>query len=70
MIEILKEINQKLLKKHKDKEEELKKYQLMQKILEIKNCFTSMKIEDAYAILRDLQLPEEKLKQVYIDLIN
>lgn len=29
-----------------------------------------MKIEDAYAILRDLQIPEEKLKQVYIDLIN
>lgn len=69
MIEILKEINQKLLKKHKDKEE-LKKYQLIQKILEIKNCFKSMKIEDAYAILRDLQIPEEKLKQVYIDLIN
>lgn len=70
MIEILKEINQKLLKKKKDNPKELKKYQLIQKILEIKDCFKTMKIEDAYAILRDLQIPEEKLKQVYIDLIN
>ena len=69
MIEKLKSINEKLIKLNKNNDEELKKQLLIKKILEEKDCFLKISIEDAYSILRDLKISEEDLKKVYIELI-
>ncbi len=46
-----------------------KKYQLIEKILNKKDCFLKMDIEYAYSILRDLQIPENEIKMIYSELI-
>lgn len=69
MIEKIKNINEKLIDINKDNQEELKKQLLIKKILETKNPFLNLKVEYAYAILRDLNIPEENLREVYIELI-
>lgn len=70
MIDKLKEINSKLIEINKNNENELKKQRLIEKILMEKNCFLKMSIEDAYAILRDLRIPDDELKNVYFNLID
>lgn len=70
MIETLKQVNNKLIELNKDNEEELHKYKLIENILNQKNCFLNINIEYAYAILRDLQVPEVLIKDVYKKLIN
>ena len=69
MIEKLKSINKKLIDLNKNNDKELKKQLLIKKILEEKDCFLKVSIEDAYSILRDLKISEEDLKKVYIKLI-
>ena len=39
-------------------------------ILIKKDCFLNMSIEYAYSILRDLQIPENEIKNVYTQLIS
>lgn len=70
MIEKLKVINDKYLEMYKENPDKLKKYQLIGKILNEKDCFLKMNIEYAYAILRDLNIPEDKIKEVYLQLIS
>lgn len=70
MIEKLKVINDKYLEMYKENPDKLKKYQLIGKILNEKDCFFKMNIEYAYAILRDLKIPEDKIKEVYLQLIS
>ena len=70
MIEKLKNINEKYIEEYKENPHELKKYELIKKILNEKNCFLKMNIEYAYAILRDLKIPEDKIKEVYLQLIS
>ena len=50
--------------------EQLEKYLLIRKILNTKDSFSKMNIKYAYAILRDLMIPEENLKEVYIKILN
>lgn len=69
MLETLKLRVDKLIEENKDKKEELEKFILIKEILNKENCFINMNIEYAYAILRDLGVPEEKLKEVYLKLI-
>ena len=69
MIEELKNINEKYIEEYKENPHELKKYELIKKILNEKDCFFKMNIEYAYAILRDLNIPEDKIKEVYLQLI-
>ena len=69
MIEKLKSINKKLIYLNKNNDKELKNKLLIKKILEEKDCFLKISIEDAYSILRDLKISEEDLKKVYIKLI-
>ena len=69
MIDKLKMITEKHIEKNKENPEELKKYKLIKNILNQKDCFLNMSIEHAYAILRDLQIPETDLKSVYAQLI-
>lgn len=69
MIDKLKMITEKHIEANKDNPEKLKKYKLIKEILNQKDCFLNMSIEYAYSILRDLQIPESALKNVYSQLI-
>ena len=70
MFNKLKQINELLIEKNKNNKEELKKQKLIQGILSNINCFYNMDIETAYSILRDLEIPEYELKNVYKLLIE
>ncbi len=70
MIDKLKMITEKYIEANKENPEELKKYELIRNILNQKDCFLNMRIEYAYSILRDLQIPENEIKNVYTQLIN
>ena len=70
MIDKLISINEKLIVKYKNNNEQLEKYLLIRKILNTKDSFSKMNIKYAYAILRDLMIPEENLKEVYIKILN
>jgi len=70
MIEKLKMITEKYIEVNKENPDELKKYKLIKEILEQKDCFLNMNIEYAYSILRDLQIPEDEIKNIYIKLIE
>jgi hypothetical protein len=69
MINKLKEINEKCIEENKNNPEKLKKHKLIKEILNQKDCFFNMSIEYAYAILRDLEIPENELITVYRQLI-
>lgn len=69
MIDKLKMITEKHIEANKDNPKKLKKYKLIKEILNQKDCFLNMSIEYAYSILRDLQIPESELKNVYLQLI-
>ena len=69
MIDVLKLRVNKLIEENKDNKEILEKYKLIKEILNKDDCFLNMSIGYAYAILRDLGVPEEKLKSVYLELI-
>ena len=69
MIDVLKLRVNKLIEENKNNKENHEKYKLIKEILNKENCFLNMNIEYAYAILRDLGVPEEKLKDVYLELI-
>lgn len=69
MLEKLRLINNKFLEIKTD-ENELKKHQLIKKILNDDKCFFKMNVEQAYAILRDLDFSKEELKEIYSELID
>lgn len=69
MITKLQEINKRLITLSRNDAKMLEKQLLIQKILAEENCFLKMDVETAYAILRDLQIPEEELKAIYLQLI-
>lgn len=66
MLEKLREINNKLLEINPTN----KKQQLIKKLLQNKDCFLKINITDAYSILDDLKIPDEKKKEVYLELIK
>lgn len=70
MIEVLKAINTRLIVGHIDNPEELKKQELIKKILSEKDCFLKMDIETAYQILEDLKIPQDKMRNIYLELLN
>ena len=70
MLEKLKLIASSLIEINKNNPKELKKYQIIKQILNKKDCFLNMDINYAYTILKDLQIPNEELKKVYMQLID
>lgn len=69
MIEKLKIITEKYINVNQNNPRELKKFELIKRILNTQDCFMHMSIEQAYGILRDLEIPENELKNVYVQLI-
>lgn len=70
MLEKLRMMCNKYIELNKDNYKELKKYKLINEILSNDNCFLHMDVEYAYAILRDLKIPENDLKRIYAILIS
>ena len=70
MIERLNKLTNELIKKNINNTLELKKYKLIKKIINKKDSFLNIDIEYAYSILRDLQIPENEIKQVYLKLLE
>ncbi len=66
MIEKLREINNKILEVAPSNY----KQQLIKKLLQTDDCFFKMNINDAYSILDDLKIPNDKKKEVYLELIK
>ena len=70
MIEELKRINERLLLKNDNNIKEKEKYLIIKKILNKEKAFLKMNIEYAYGILRDLNVPEENIKNIYFQLLD
>jgi hypothetical protein len=70
MVEELKNITEKLILENDNNSKEKDKYLLIRKILNQKEAFLNMNIEYAYAILRDLKIPEDNIKNTYIKLLD
>ena len=69
MLDRLRKINEKLIKLNHDNQEILNKQLLIQKILKEEDCFQKIDVETAFNILKDLQIPQENLKNIYLSLI-
>jgi len=70
MIEELKRINERLLLENDNNINEKEKYLIIKKILNKEKAFLKMNIEYAYGILRDLNVPEESIKNIYFQLLD
>lgn len=70
MIEELKRINERLLLENDNNIKEKEKYLIIKKILNKEKAFLKMNIEYAYGILRDLNIPEENIKNIYFQLLD
>ena len=62
-------INDKIISQTLD-EEKRAKHLLIKKMLNDKQCFFKINIETAYALLRELEIPENDLKSIYLELID
>ena len=70
MIEELIKINERLLLENDNNIKEKEKYLIIKKILNKEKAFLKMNIEYAYGILRDLNVPEENIKNIYFQLLD
>lgn len=70
MVEELKNITEKLILENDNNSKEKDKYLLIRKILNQKEAFLNMNIEYAYAILKDLKIHEDNIKNTYIKLLD
>ena len=70
MIEELKRINERLILENDNNIKEKEKHLIIKKILNKEKAFLKMNIEYAYGILRDLNVPEENIKNIYFQLLD
>ena len=70
MIKKLQLINEKLIKLYVNDKVKIENLMLIQRILKEPNCFLKIDIETAWAILKDLEIPENKIKNVYLELLD
>lgn len=69
MLNELRALNETYIKKASN-DDELKKQMLIKELLKNDRCFFKISIKDAYSILRDLKIKQDKLKIVYEKLIE
>lgn len=70
MLNKLREKNKLLLEKHKDNPELFHKHEVIGGLLKDDYCFIKIDVDMAFSILADLEVKEEKMKQVYLELIS
>lgn len=69
MIEKLRKINDDIIATSVDVDV-INRHTIIKNIMEDDNCFFKIDIEYAYSILRDLGIPENELKYIYLKLID
>ena len=69
MLNELRALNETYIKKASN-DDELQKQMLIKELLKNDRCFFKISIKDAYSILRDLRIKQDKLKIVYEKLIE
>ena len=69
MFEELKKLSKKLQRLAKTPEEK-QKYVLINKLFKNDKCFFEMPMETSLSILKDLEIPEENILEVYQELIS
>ena len=69
MLNELRALNETYIKRASN-DDELKKQMLIKELLKNDRCFFKISIKDAYSILRDLRIKQDKLKIVYEKLIE
>lgn len=67
MIDKLRIINDDILE-NTTETDTFNKHMIIKNIMEDEECFFKIRIEYAYAILRDLGIPEKELKYIYMKL--
>ena len=70
IIEELKKINDKLIVLNQNNKEELNKQLLIKRILKEDNCFSKINTDISFSILKDLRVPEDKIKNLYMGIIK
>lgn len=70
MLNILREKNKKLIKYYtiNNDAKELTKHKIIEQILKHDDCFQKLSLEEAYSILKDLQI--DNWKEVYAELLS
>ena len=70
MLNILREKNKKLIKYYtiNNDAKELTKQKIIEQILKHDNCFQELSLDEAYSILKDLQI--DNWKEVYAELLS
>ena len=68
MIEFLVNINQELIKKYEENPEKEQRQLIISNFLKQKNCFFKISIDDAFNILKDLEIAN--YEETYIKLID
>ena len=68
MIDVLRDINNKLLIKYENDFKKFEKQLMISNILRYDKCFFKLSIEDAFNILKDLEI--SNYKEVYLKLIS
>lgn len=68
-LDLLRQKTNELLQNNVDNENERKKFEIIENILTDDDCFLKIDIEYAYAILRDLGVSEDQVRELYSDLI-
>lgn len=69
MIEELRKIVDNFINVYGNNPKELEKYKIIKALLNENDLFSKIDIDYAYSILRDLQIPEEELRNVYLKLL-
>ena len=70
IIKKLQEKNSSIMYLNSDNKEIIKKHWLIKNLLEEENCFLKMSIETAYSILKNLEIKEEEMKNIYLKLVD
>ena len=70
MLEKLKEINKKKIEEYSNDPEKLQLQLAIRDVLDVEFAFLVLGMESSYALLRDLDIPEYELNDVYCELIE
>ena len=68
MIDFLIDVNQELIKKYENNSEKQQKQLIISSFLKEKNCFFKISINDAYNILKDLEI--SNYEETYLKLVD
>lgn len=70
LLNFLREKAQQLLEQNTNDEHKRRKFEIIYKKLKDDECFLNMDIEHGYAVLRDLEIDENSIRDLYLKLIS